>query len=115
MDIALALALVVVAVLVLRAIKLSREATEAAEEFSQFVAVDPVRPIGGLPGVPQRNMTSSRYGIFGRPDRIIPTAEGLVPIDVKHSACPASGPRNRHLAQVAVYCLLFEGSSSDAR
>jgi CRISPR-associated exonuclease Cas4 len=47
-------------------------------------------------------------GISGRPDRIVKTSSGIVPVELKSGKAPRSGPYKAHLAQLAVYCLLIE-------
>jgi CRISPR-associated exonuclease Cas4 len=56
----------------------------------------------------QENLSSVRYGISGRPDRIIETKSGISPVELKSGTAPKSGPHEAQLAQFAVYCLLIE-------
>ncbi len=65
-------------------------------------------PGGDLAGMLQSNIHSERYGISGRPDRVIRNSSGYVPVELKQARCPRYGPHPRELAQLAVYCLLIE-------
>ena len=47
-------------------------------------------------------------GYPGRPDRIVKTENGIVPVELKSGTAPKLGPHEAHLAQLAVYCLLLE-------
>lgn len=44
----------------------------------------------------------------GKPDYLIRTKAGLVPIEVKSLSCGERGPYEGEVAQVAAYCLLVE-------
>lgn len=59
-------------------------------------------------GTPGRLLYSNRYGLAGRPDYLIRLPGGaVVPVEAKSSMSPRDGrPRDSHLAQLAVYCLL---------
>jgi CRISPR-associated exonuclease Cas4 len=58
---------------------------------------------------PARTLVSWRYGLKGRPDYIIETAEGMIPVELKSAACPRSGrPYDSHVMQLICYCLLCE-------
>jgi CRISPR-associated exonuclease Cas4 len=75
----------------------------------QLVAVDAIQDRAKLTGMRQSVLYSERYGVAGKPDRIIQTSRGPVPVDVKKCNCPRDGrPHDGHVAQVAVYCLLLE-------
>lgn len=50
---------------------------------------------------------SARYRLVGKPDYLVETARGLIPVEVKSSAGPAV-PYLGHLLQLAAYCLLVE-------
>jgi hypothetical protein len=56
----------------------------------------------------QRPLVSHRLRLAGRPDYLIETAEGLVPVELKSGACPRSGPHAAHVAQLMTYCVLVE-------
>ena len=74
-------------------------------------AVGKVAPtVAGEDGERQeRPLLSRRHGLVGRPDYVVRTAEGIVPVEVKSSRCPPGGePYDSHVMQVAAYCLLAE-------
>lgn len=52
-------------------------------------------------------LRSQRYGLIGKPDYVIETRRGLVPIEVKPSRRAAT-PYASDLMQLAAYCLLLE-------
>ena len=57
----------------------------------------------------ERPLVSRRHGLTGRPDYLVRTREGVVPVEAKSSRRPASGvPYDSHLMQLAAYCLLVE-------
>jgi CRISPR/Cas system-associated exonuclease Cas4 (RecB family) len=55
-------------------------------------------------------LISEKYGSVGRPDYLVVTDLGLVPVELKSSRCPAGGPYENHVAQLMGYCLLVEDS-----
>lgn len=55
----------------------------------------------------KRSLFSSTHRITGKPDYLIRTHDGIVPVEVKSSAAPAR-PREGHVLQLAAYCLLIE-------
>lgn len=55
-----------------------------------------------------RPLVSRRYGLIGRPDYLVETANGLIPVEVKSRSCPSTGPRAADLMQLMAYCLLVE-------
>jgi CRISPR-associated exonuclease Cas4 len=57
----------------------------------------------------EKPLLSRRHALVGRPDYLVRTGEGVVPVEAKSAACPASGvPYESHLMQLACYCLLVE-------
>ena len=56
----------------------------------------------------QRPLVSHRLRLAGRPDYLVETAEGLVPVELKSGACPRSGPHAAHVVQLMTYCVLVE-------
>jgi CRISPR-associated exonuclease Cas4 len=61
-------------------------------------------------GAWQRNeqaLFSRAHQLAGKPDYLVQTAQGIVPVEVKSSAAPAH-PREGHVLQLAAYCLLVE-------
>ncbi|HEX8635635.1 MAG TPA: CRISPR-associated protein Cas4 [Pyrinomonadaceae bacterium] len=63
----------------------------------------------------EKPLLSHRHGLVGRPDYLVRTEEGIVPVEAKSTACPASGvPYESHLMQLASYCLLVEETTGAA-
>lgn len=58
-------------------------------------------------------LISQRYGVVGKPDYLIETRHGLVPIEVKPGRT-AREPYDSDLMQLAVYCLLIEDTTGRA-
>lgn len=57
----------------------------------------------------ERPLRSEEFELVGRPDYLIETEQGIVPIEVKSTMCPTDGrPYDSHVAQLAAYCLLVE-------
>jgi CRISPR-associated exonuclease Cas4 len=57
----------------------------------------------------ERALVSRRYGLTGRPDYLVRTREGIIPVEAKSTRSPAGGrPYDSHLMQLAAYCLLVE-------
>lgn len=57
----------------------------------------------------EKPLLSHRHALVGRPDYLMQTDEGIVPVEAKSANCPASGvPYESHLMQLACYCLLVE-------
>lgn len=56
---------------------------------------------------PVEALFSSKYGLVGKPDFILHTKDGLLPLEVKHSYRP-NQPYFSHVMQVISYCLLIE-------
>ncbi|MCS7087478.1 MAG: CRISPR-associated protein Cas4 [Thermoflexales bacterium] len=56
-----------------------------------------------------RTFVSPRYRLVGRPDYLVQTTRGVVPVEVKSTRAPAQ-PYASHLMQIAAYCLLIEES-----
>jgi CRISPR-associated exonuclease Cas4 len=61
-------------------------------------------------GEPQEKpLVSHRRRLAGRPDYLVRTDEGIIPVEAKSTRCPANGvPYESHLMQLASYCLLVE-------
>jgi CRISPR-associated exonuclease Cas4 len=55
----------------------------------------------------ERSLFSNRYRLTGRPDYLVQTRQGVVPVEVKSSAAPEQ-PYLAHVLQLAAYCLLVE-------
>lgn len=57
----------------------------------------------------EKPLISRSYGLIGRPDYLVQTDEGIIPIEVKSTKCPPSGRAyDSHIMQLAAYCLLVE-------
>ncbi len=56
---------------------------------------------------PEKALYSSRYGLVGKPDFILHTKDGLLPLEIKHSKRP-NQPYFSHVMQLISYCLLIE-------
>ena len=96
MAAAFALATVVVALPFLRAAIRKHSAHAAAAHMGmagrRLVLVDAQQGPKSPAYVPQPNIGSERYGISGRPDRVIATENGYAPVEVKSSVFPVTGP-----------------------
>ena len=56
---------------------------------------------------PEKALFSSNYGLIGKPDFILHTKEGLLPLEIKHTNRPDQ-PYFSHVMQLTSYCLLIE-------
>ncbi|HYJ48264.1 MAG TPA: CRISPR-associated protein Cas4 [Pyrinomonadaceae bacterium] len=57
----------------------------------------------------EKPLVSRRFGLTGRPDYLVRTSEGIIPVEAKSTRRPANGrPYDSHLFQLAAYCLLVE-------
>jgi CRISPR-associated exonuclease Cas4 len=54
-----------------------------------------------------RPLFSSHYRLTGRPDYLVQSQEGVIPVEVKSGAAPQQ-PYPAHVLQLAAYCLLVE-------
>lgn len=55
----------------------------------------------------ERAFFSQKYRLTGKPDYLVRTEKGLVPVEIKSGDAP-SQPREGHVLQLAAYCLLVE-------
>ena len=55
----------------------------------------------------ERPLFSRRHRLTGRPDYLVRTGRGVVPVEVKSGAAPPQ-PYAAHILQLAAYCLLVE-------
>jgi CRISPR-associated exonuclease Cas4 len=62
---------------------------------------------------PDAPLFSAAYGLTGKPDYLVETRAGLIPVEVKSSAAPPQ-PYPSHVLQLAAYCLLVEESEGRA-
>ena len=112
-----------VAIVILIAVALSlilaarRAASRSGLPAGQLIYSDTGYPTGRISpvisneqGVKQeRPLVSRRYGLTGRPDYLVRTREGIVPVEAKSTKFPASGRAyDSHVMQLAAYCLLVE-------
>jgi CRISPR-associated exonuclease Cas4 len=58
-----------------------------------------------------RPLVSLRYGLAGKPDYLVETTEGLVPVELKSRDSPRSGPYASDTAQLTAYCVLVEAAT----
>ncbi|MBW2976687.1 CRISPR-associated protein Cas4 [Candidatus Woesearchaeota archaeon] len=56
---------------------------------------------------PEKALFSYKYGLVGKPDFILHTKDGLLPLEIKHSKRPRQ-PYFSHVMQLISYCLLIE-------
>tara|TARA_Y100000034_G_C6847929_1_gene384327 strand:+ start:530 stop:1012 length:483 start_codon:yes stop_codon:yes gene_type:complete len=56
---------------------------------------------------PTKALYSHKYILAGKPDYILHTKDGLVPLEIKHSRRPKQ-PYKSHIMQLISYCLLIE-------
>ena len=63
----------------------------------------------GAAQVAAKPLYSPRYGLTGKPDYLLATRRGLVPVEVKPTRDDPE-PHESHLLQVLAYCLLLEDS-----
>ena len=62
----------------------------------------------------EKPLRSERFGLVGRPDYLVRTDEGVVPVEAKSASCPASGvPYESHVMQLVAYCLLVEDATGE--
>jgi CRISPR-associated exonuclease Cas4 len=59
---------------------------------------------------PAKPLYSAQYGLVGKPDYLVRTEEGIIPVEVKSAPAPDI-PYLGHLLQLAAYCLLVEETS----
>ena len=55
-----------------------------------------------------KSIYSRRYNLAGKPDYVVNSREGIIPIEVKSSSTPRYGPYESHKLQLMAYCLLLE-------
>jgi CRISPR-associated exonuclease Cas4 len=94
-----------------------RESKRSGLPTGALLYSDTGRPVGriapaqvGRGGQKQeRPLVSRALWLTGRPDYLIEAEGGIVPVEIKSTACPAGGrPYDSHIAQLAAYCLLVE-------
>jgi CRISPR-associated exonuclease Cas4 len=62
---------------------------------------------------PDKPLFSPAYRLTGKPDYLVETCAGLIPVEVKSKAAPPQ-PYPSHVLQLAVYCLLVEETTGQA-
>jgi len=55
---------------------------------------------------PARPLFSRRYRLTGKPDYIVRTTNGYIPVEIKSGGY--ANPQNNHIMQLAAYCQLIE-------
>lgn len=55
----------------------------------------------------EHSLFSARYHLSGKPDYLVREGTSIIPIEVKSGLAPPA-PRDGHVMQLAVYCLLVE-------
>jgi CRISPR-associated exonuclease Cas4 len=55
----------------------------------------------------ERPLFSNQHRLTGRPDYLVQSRKGVIPVEVKSSAAPEQ-PYPAHVLQLAAYCLLVE-------
>lgn len=58
-------------------------------------------------------LVSHSYQLIGKPDYVVETQDGPVPVEVKSRACGDSGPFPGEKAQLYAYCLLVEDETGE--
>ena len=58
-----------------------------------------------------RPLVSLRYGLAGKPDYLVETTEGLVPVELKSRDSPRYGPYASDTSQLTAYCVLVEAAT----
>ena len=59
----------------------------------------------------QQPLVSLRYGLTGKPDYLVETTEGLVPVELKSRDSLRAGPYASEIAQLTAYCVLVEDTT----
>jgi CRISPR-associated exonuclease Cas4 len=62
---------------------------------------------------PDSPLFSAHYGLTGKPDYLVQTRAGLIPVEVKSGSAPPQ-PYPSHVLQLAAYCLLVEEAEGRA-
>ncbi len=60
----------------------------------------------GAWGRPEKPLFSKALQLTGKPDYLVQTKQGVVPVEVKSGNAPAEGPYETHVFQLAAYCAL---------
>ena len=92
------IAIIIILVVLLILLKLTKVPTQIYKNKSIYID-HKEKPIEAL--------FSSKYGLVGKPDYILHTKDGLLPLEIKHSKKP-NKPYFSHVMQLVSYCLLIE-------
>jgi CRISPR-associated exonuclease Cas4 len=96
-----------------------RAAAQAGLPSGRLIYSDTGHPVGSIGAIieseqgvrQEKPLISREYGLTGRPDYLVRTGKGVVPVEAKSTKCPAGGkPYTSHVMQLAAYCLLVESS-----
>jgi CRISPR-associated protein Cas4 len=94
-----------------------RGARQANLPEGRIIYSDTGSPVGSIAPVTlnergerqEKPLLSHRHGLVGRPDYLVRTDAGIVPVEAKSATCPPNGvPYESHLMQLVSYCLLVE-------
>jgi CRISPR-associated exonuclease Cas4 len=61
-----------------------------------------------------RPLMSLRYGLTGKPDYLVETTAGLIPVELKSRVSLRAGPYDSEIAQLTAYCVLVEDATGVA-
>ena len=61
-----------------------------------------------------RPLMSLRYRLIGKPDYLVETSQGIVPVEVKSHDALSSGPYPSDISQLTAYCVLVEDATGVA-
>jgi CRISPR-associated exonuclease Cas4 len=61
----------------------------------------------------EKPLVDRQHGVVGKPDYLVRTRAGIIPVEVKSGIHPAT-PYASHVLQLAAYCLLVETTSGRA-
>jgi CRISPR-associated exonuclease Cas4 len=61
----------------------------------------------------EKPLFSAEYGLTGKPDYLVQTRSGLIPVEVKSGTAPPR-PYPSHVLQLAAYCLLVEATAGQS-
>ena len=59
----------------------------------------------------EHSLFSRRYQLTGKPDYLVETGDGVIPVEVKTTRLSGFDPYDSHKLQLAAYCLLIEDST----
>lgn len=56
----------------------------------------------------EKPLFSQVLQLTGKPDYLVDTKQGFIPVEVKSAGAPPGGPYESHIFQLAAYCVLVE-------